>query len=75
MNTLQGNSAVPQDTASVANAKAQHQLLYDQITQDHARIGAEQQAERALFESTSEADVQAGDVPADYYQSQYHNQQ
>lgn len=46
--------AQPQDTVSVARAKERHFTLYEKIAQEHARIGAEQAAQRALFESTSE---------------------
>lgn len=53
----QGNVAAPQDTVSVARAKERHFTLYEQIAQDHARIGAELAAKRALFESTSEKNI------------------
>lgn len=53
----QGNVIVPNDSVSVANAKIKHQQLFEQIAEDHARIGAEREAERALFESTSEKDI------------------
>lgn len=53
----QGNVAAPQDSVSVARAKERHFTLYEQIAQDHARIGAELAAQRALFESTSEKDI------------------
>lgn len=70
----QGNVIVPHDSESVANAKLRHYTLYEQIAQDHARIGAEREAERALFESTSEADVVAdGEIPAEYNQHQNYN--
>ena len=48
------NVVLPKDTKSVAYAKERHFTLYDQIAQDHARIGTEQEAQRTLFESTSE---------------------
>lgn len=52
--SLQLSASLPRDSASVAHAKERHQTLYERIAADHARIGAEQQALRALFESTSE---------------------
>lgn len=45
---------VPSDSAAVAGAKERHQRLFQKIAQDHQRIGAELEAQRALFESTSE---------------------
>lgn len=51
---LKGNIVVPSDSASVANAKQRHFTLYEQIAQEHQRLGAELEAKRALFESTSE---------------------
>lgn len=73
--SAQGNVIAPHDSESVANAKLRHHTLYEQIAQDHARIGAEREAERALFESTSEADVAFDDIPAEYDQHQnYHHQ-
>lgn len=65
---------MPHDTESVANAKVRHHTLFEQIAQDHARIAAEREAERALFESTSEADIPAEDAQAEYYQHQNYNQ-
>lgn len=47
---------VPKDSASVARAKERHFTLYEKIAAEHARIGAELEAQRALFESTSEKD-------------------
>lgn len=64
---------VPNDSESVANAKIRHHTLYEQIAQDHARIGAELEAQRVLFESTSEADLPAEDAAAEYYQHQNHH--
>lgn len=61
---LQGDVLVPHDTASVANAKIRHHTLYEQIAEDHARIAAEREAQRALFESTSETDIAAA---GEYY--------
>lgn len=55
---------MPHDTASVANAKIRHHTLYEQIAEDHARIAAEREAQRALFESTSETDIAAA---GEYY--------
>lgn len=67
---MQGNVNVPHDTVSVANAKLRHHTLYEQIAQDHARIAAEREAERALFESTSEADIPAEyDAHTNYYEN------
>lgn len=51
---MKGNVVVPLDSASVANAKQRHFILYEQIAQEHQRLGAELEAKRALFESTSE---------------------
>lgn len=51
---VQNVGVAPEDTASVAWAKEKHFTLYDKIAADHARIGAELEAQRALFESTSE---------------------
>lgn len=51
---LKGNIVGPSDTASVARAKERHFILYEQISQEHQRLGAELEAKRALFESTSE---------------------
>lgn len=50
----QGNIFVPADSAAVARAKERHHTLFEQISQEHQRIGAELEAKRALFESTSE---------------------
>lgn len=47
----------PKDSASVERAKERHFTLYDKIAADHVRIGAELEAQRALFESTSEKDL------------------
>lgn len=41
----------------MAKAKERHQILFEKIAADHARIGAELEAQRALFESTSEASI------------------
>lgn len=71
---MQENVIEPQDTESVANAKVRHHTLYDRIAQDHARIGAEREAERLLFESTSVADIPEDEnIPNEYYQ--YHANQ
>lgn len=51
--------AVPRESASVARAKERHFTLYEKIAADHARIGAELEAKRALFESTSEKEFAA----------------
>lgn len=48
---------VPSDTASVASAKQRHFSLYEKIATEHARLGAELEEKRALFESTSEKDI------------------
>lgn len=48
---------LPHDTVSVSKAKERHFALYEKIAQEHARIGAEQAAKRALFESTSEPNI------------------
>lgn len=53
----QGDSEVPNDTRSVANAKLRHHYLYERIAAEHAQIAAERAAERALFESTSEQNL------------------
>lgn len=50
----QGDVIVPADSYAVAKAKERHYSLYEKIAQDHQRIGAELEAQRALFESTSE---------------------
>lgn len=55
---LQGNVIVPSDSASVARAKERHFTLFDQIAQEHQRLGAELEAKRALFESTSEKPIE-----------------
>lgn len=47
---------MPRETVAVARANERHFNLYEQIAQEHARIGAEHAAQRALFESTSEKD-------------------
>jgi hypothetical protein len=39
----------------VAAAKDKHFSLYEQIVEEHKRIGAEQEAERLAFEATSVA--------------------
>lgn len=49
---------VPADSASVARAKDRHLSLYQQIAEEHQRLGAELEAKRALFESTSEHSVE-----------------
>lgn len=54
---FQGNVIVPSDTEAVENAKQRHFNLYGQIAAEHARLGAELEAKRALFESTSEKDI------------------
>lgn len=54
---FQGEVVVPKDSVSVAHAKVRHQQLFDRIAAEHARIGAEREAERALFESTSEKQI------------------
>lgn len=45
---------MPSDSVAVAQAKENHQILFDKIAADHVRLGAELEAKRALFESTSE---------------------
>lgn len=50
---------VPNESESVARAKERHYSLYEKIAADHARIGAELEAKRALFESTSEKEFNA----------------
>lgn len=54
---LQNVVVVPKDSASVARAKERHFTLYEKIAAEHARIGAELEANRVLFESTSEKDL------------------
>lgn len=54
---MQGELVAPNDSAAVAQAKLKHHALFERIAADHARIGAEREAERALFESTSETHV------------------
>lgn len=44
---------LPKDTVAVAKAKDRHFSLYEKIAQEHARIGAEQEAARLAFEATS----------------------
>lgn len=51
---IKGQVIVPPDSASVARAKDRHLSLYEKIAQEHQRLGAELEAKRALFESTSE---------------------
>lgn len=51
---LQGDNVVPSDSYAVAKAKERHHTLYEQIAAEHVRLGAELEAKRALFESTSE---------------------
>ncbi|CAD7092407.1 unnamed protein product [Hermetia illucens] len=48
-------AAAPVDSAAVAHRKAYHAALFEKIASEHARIGAEREAERAAFEATSEA--------------------
>lgn len=50
---------VPSDSAAVARAKERHLSLYEKIALEHQRIGAELEAKRALFESTSEKEFEA----------------
>lgn len=64
---------MPHDSESVANAKIRHHTLFEQIAQDHARIAAEREAERALFESTSEADIPTGEAQVEFIQQQNYN--
>lgn len=54
---------MPADSAAVAKAKERHLSQFEQIAAEHVRIGieleakrAELEAQRALFESTSEYD-------------------
>ncbi|XP_031638497.1 uncharacterized protein LOC116350729 [Contarinia nasturtii] len=54
-----GNIIVPSDSAAVARAKQRHQTLFEQIALEHQRLGAELEAKRALFESTSEKEFEA----------------
>lgn len=59
---------LPRDTASVAYAKERHHTLFEAIAAEHARIGAELAAQRALFESTSqitpeELQIKGGHIP------------
>lgn len=56
---LQGNIVVPSDSYAVAKAKERHQTLYEQIAEEHQRLGAELEAKRLLFESTSEKEFDA----------------
>lgn len=51
---FQGNVIGPVDSYAVAKAKERHQILFENIALEHQRIGAELEAQRALFESTSE---------------------
>ncbi|XP_055325456.1 uncharacterized protein LOC129579403 [Sitodiplosis mosellana] len=53
-----GNIVVPSDSAAVARAKDRHFTLFEQIAQEHQRLGAELEAKRALFESTSEQPIE-----------------
>lgn len=41
----------------MAKAKERHHILFEKIAADHERLGAELEAQRALFESTSELSV------------------
>lgn len=50
----QGDVVVPSDSYAVAQAKERHHTLFEQIAAEHVRLGAELEAKRALFESTSE---------------------
>lgn len=52
---FQQPAAAPVDSAAVAHRKAYHAALFEKIASEHARIGAEREAERAAFEATSEA--------------------
>lgn len=47
----------------MAKAKERHHLLFERIAAEHERLGAELEAKRALFESTSEPslDVRSGE--------------
>lgn len=45
---------MPPDSYAVAKAKERHQTLFEKIAAEHQRIGAELEAKRILFESTSE---------------------
>lgn len=56
---LQGNVVVPSDSYAVAKAKERHENLFAKIAEEHQRIGAELEAKRALFESTSEKEFNA----------------
>lgn len=53
----QGNVVLPVDSYAVSKAKERHYALYEQIAAEHERIGAELEAKRALFESTSEISI------------------
>lgn len=55
---FQGEVVVPADSHAVAKAKERHHTLFEQIAADHQRIGAELEAQRALFESTSEKEFE-----------------
>lgn len=50
---------MPSDTYAVSKAKERHFTLFDQIAAEHERLGAELEAKRALFESTSEISLDA----------------
>lgn len=50
--------AGPRDSASVEKAKQKHYALYEKIAAEHAQIGAQREAERILFEATSERSEQ-----------------
>lgn len=57
----------------MAYAKERHHTLYEHIAAEHARIGAELAAQRALFESTSEITPQeleshGGQIPVEVRQ-------
>lgn len=57
----------------MAYAKQKHHTLFEQIAEDHARIGAELEAKRLLFESTSEKSIEelqheGGQVPVAIHQ-------
>lgn len=44
----------PLESEAVVRATNKHLSLYEKIAEEHARIGAEQEAERLAFEATSE---------------------
>lgn len=56
---MQGDVVVPNDSYAVAKAKERHHTLFEQIAAEHQRLGAELEAKRALFESTSELPLDA----------------